>query len=195
MNPTKGTTTLGGSTPASCLRDHDVAPTGLLAGVVIATLLVATGAPVVASFALVPAAIAAAFDAVSGRLPDGWVAATALTASLAALATCATSGAGVQGAVIVPTTAVAVGTSALHLVSPRTFAWGDVKYATALAFSVAAAWPDDAVLAAIVWLWVASGTALVEAAAIRRGAIAFGPHLLMAASVVIALAGTEGVGP
>lgn len=193
MNPTKGTTTLGGSPHAEPVRDLDVARLGLLAGAAIATLLVVTGAPVALAVALVPAAVAAAFDLDRGRLPSRWVAAATAVALATGLAP-APVGLGVAAsAVFVPAAIAATAIGLLHLAWPAAVGWGDVTYVGALGFVMAAAGVGRPGPAISVWLCLASGSALVEVVIRGRASVAFGPHLLAAAVVIVGVTGGSGV--
>ena len=191
MNPTKGTTALGGSPHASSGCDLAVARLGLLAGAALATLLVATGAPAVFVVALLPATVAAAFDLDRGRLPDPWVATTAVATVVVGLAP-SPFGLYAGTAAVVAALVAGATTLAVHLVAPAGFGWGDVKYAVALAVVVGAAGRDRPRLAVALWLCIAAGSALAEAAVLRRRYMAFGPHLLIASVVIIGIAPSLG---
>ena len=155
----------------------------VLALVVAALLGAAPIAGAVGIALLVPAAM---IDVEQRRLPDAWVAAGAI-ALVATLVVDSVVGqpndVDVLGSVALGAAMMGVPVLALHLVSPASMGFGDVKAALVLGAAVGTA---DARLA-VVALCLAAGAGAAAGLAARRRTIAFGPFLV-AASLVVLLA-------
>lgn len=130
---------------------------------------------------LVPAAV---IDIEDRRLPDAWVA----TGAVAVIVTLVVDSVVGQpndtellSGVALGALAMAVPVLALHLVSPASMAFGDVKAAAVLGAAVGTA---DARLAAVALCLAAAGGAAVGLAT-RRRTIPFGPFLVVASLLVL----------
>ena len=160
----------------------------LVGGALLAALAESVGPGVALAF--VPAAVAAAHDATTRRLPDRWVAATALLATVAV-----TAGRGPGSFDLAVTSSAAAGLAllALHLASPRALGFGDVKFAAALGPLLVAGSTVDTLtgVGALVatWLCAASAGAIVHAAVTRRSTTPFGPALVVGVALVLVWGG------
>lgn len=143
-----------------------------------------------ALLALLPAWLAARADVRTGRLPDGWVAATALMATVAWAWSPSHAATALAASLAVAVPLVA------HLVSPMAVGFGDVKFVAALAPAVATAGlgagPAVAAgaragLTSAVWLTLAFGAAVVGASMSRRPAAPVGPALAASALLVLSV--------
>lgn len=154
----------------------------------VAIVLVAAGVTGIAPIAgavgialLVPAAV---IDVEQGRLPDAWVvgATVALLALLALDSVIgAANDAGVLGQVALGALVMGAPVLALHLVSPAAMGFGDVKTAAVLGGAIGTVDPRLGVVA----LCLAAAGGAVAGLATRRRSVAFGPHLVLASSVVL----------
>jgi leader peptidase (prepilin peptidase)/N-methyltransferase len=133
--------------------------------------------------ALLPAARAAGFDLVAGRVPDRLVALSVLVAATAVVlgVVGGATGSGVIG-VVAGALAIAGPLLALHLVSPATIGFGDVKLAAALGAAVGLVDFRQSLWA----LAVASGSTLLIALVRRARSVAFAPGLVLGAALAIA---------
>lgn len=160
-----------------------------LAAAVLVVAAALVSSPVVAAV-FVPAVIAATHDAATARLPDRWVAATALLGVVAAIAAYGWGSAGLIAAAALGVGGVLL---AFHLVSPRAAGFGDVKFAAALGPVLVAGTTIDtfAGIASLVavWLCAASAGAVVHAALARRGTVPLGPALVVGATLALAWGG------
>lgn len=127
---------------------------------------------------LVPAAV---IDARERRLPDVWVGAASTGLVVTLVATSATGGDVDAFGAIAGALAMAVPLLALHLASPEAMGFGDVKAAAVLG---AALGTVDWRLTAVALCLAALLGSLVGLMS-RRRSIAFGPHLVAAAVVVL----------
>ena len=130
---------------------------------------------------LVPAAVV---DIEERRLPDAWVGAGAV-AVIVTLAVDSVVGqpndTELLAGVALGALAMTLPVLALHLVSPASMGFGDVKAAVVLGAAVGTA---DARLAAVALCLAAAGGAAVGLAT-RRRTIPFGPFLVVAAALVL----------
>jgi leader peptidase (prepilin peptidase)/N-methyltransferase len=130
---------------------------------------------------LVPAAV---IDIEQRRLPDAWVVAGAV-AVIVTLVVDSVVGqphdTGVPASVALGAFAMALPVLALHLVSPASMGFGDVKAAVVLGAAVGTA---DARLAAVALCLAAAGGAAVGLAT-RQRTIPFGPFLVVASLLVL----------
>jgi leader peptidase (prepilin peptidase)/N-methyltransferase len=130
---------------------------------------------------LVPAAVV---DIEERRLPDAWVGAGAV-AVIVTLAVDSVVGqpndTELLSGVALGALAMGLPVLALHLVSPASMGFGDVKAAVVLGAAVGTA---DARLAAVALCLAAAGGAAVGLAT-RRRTIPFGPFLVVAAALVL----------
>ena len=161
----------------------------LFAGAAIAVIILAVAAAagtVAAAGAigialLVPAAVV---DIEERRLPDAWLGAGA-TAMIVTLVVDSVVGqpndTGMPADVALGALAMALPVLALHLVSPASMGFGDVKAAAVLGAAVGTA---DARLAAVALCLAAAGGAAVGLVT-RRRTIPFGPFLVIASLLVL----------
>ena len=183
-------TTSGAPEPAAPASTHRavVALVGALAGAVaVAAVTIVTGwgwSGVAASVALVPAAMAAAIDVRTRRLPDLLVALSAATGLFVTVVVRGWSGfvMAVLGAACLTLPLLVA-----HLVSPAAIGFGDVKLGGALGVSIGVISPDasTALLLAALAVAVASATGLVIAIVTRRRDVALGPALVTGAAVAL----------
>jgi leader peptidase (prepilin peptidase)/N-methyltransferase len=136
-----------------------------------------------ALLALLPAACAAGVDLVVGHVPDRLVASSVLVVA-AAVALGRFDGATGHGVIGVVAGAFATAGPllALHLVSPATIGFGDVKLAAALGAAVGLGDYRQSLWA----LAIASGSTLLIALVRRSRSVAFAPGLVLGAALVIA---------
>ena len=130
---------------------------------------------------LVPAAV---IDIEDRRLPDAWVAAGAVAVIVTLVADSVVgqpNDTELLSSVALGAPAMALPVLALHLVSPASMGFGDVKAAAGLGAAVATA---DARLAAVALCLAAAGGAAVGLAT-RRRTIPFGPFLVVASLLVL----------
>jgi len=125
---------------------------------------------------LAAASIAAIVDLRDGRLPDRWVAAVAVAAIASAGSL---GGSPVASAVLAAALAAAL-PLLLHVASPATLGFGDVKLAIALGAALGASGrvPVECGLAVATMLAMASGLGLIAAIGLARRAVPFGPCLV-----------------
>ena len=144
--------------------------------------------------ALLVAATAVGHDLGSGRLPDRLVAVAALFGFVAAFAVGDPDGAGGIAAYLTGALALSLPLFALHLASPRSMAFGDVKFAAALGGLVGVAAPDPSsrLFLAMTALVVASGAGVLVAVVVRRTQLPFGPLLFLGTCATLALADRAG---
>lgn len=141
-----------------------------------------TGAAMVAVAASIGTlVIAAEVDRRHARLPDGLLVAAVLPVLIVGLV------ASQLGAVALGAAYGAVPPAMLHLVSPRGLGFGDVKLAAVLGATLGLAEPR----LALVGVCLAAGTASAVALVRRRRAVAFGPYLVSASALVLAMAMTS----
>jgi leader peptidase (prepilin peptidase)/N-methyltransferase len=130
---------------------------------------------------LVPAA---AIDVEQRRLPDAWVAAGAIALVTTLVVDSVIGGptdAGSFATVALGAAAMAIPVLVLHLASPASMGFGDVKAAAVLGAAIGSV---DARLAAVALCLAAACGAMVGLAT-RRHTIAFGPFLLIASLLVL----------
>lgn len=145
------------------------------------------GVWVAVSVSLSIASLAAWVDLQSRRIPDELVALALLPSVGSAAAALVTGG----GATRMVTIVFGIGILALpllliHLVSPSAMGFGDLKLAVALGAAVGLV---DPVLG-LVALCVASALTAAVGVATRRGALPFGPGLVIGAATALVLAST-----
>ncbi len=157
-----------------------------LAVIALAAAAVAGAVPLAGAFGVAVLVPAAVFDVRERRLPDAWVAAGAI-ALIATLVIDSLVGQpndpGLLADVAVGALAMAVPLLILHLVSPASMGFGDVKAAVVLGAAIGTI---DARLAPVALCLAAAGGAAVGLAT-RRRTIPFGPFLV-GASVLVMLA-------
>ena len=140
--------------------------------------------PVAGAFGIAMLVPAALVDIEERRLPDAWVGAGAV-AVIVTLAVDSVVGqpndTELLAGVALGALAMALPVLALHLVSPASMGFGDVKAAVVLGAAVGTA---DARLAAVALCLAAAGGAAVGLAT-RRRTIPFGPFLVVAALLVL----------
>ncbi len=154
------------------------------AAVTIGSLLVAAGvgvAPIAGAAAIAVLVPAAVVDVEQRRLPDAWVGA-ALVVLIVALALEEVSGQPIDaGNPVVGALATALPVLALHLVSPTSMGFGDVKAAVVLGGAVGTIdWRLGAVA-----LCIAALTASVTGPLTRRRTLPFGPFLVVGAALTL----------
>jgi leader peptidase (prepilin peptidase)/N-methyltransferase len=175
---TRWSTDAGGAPRRLLLGGGALAVIALAAAAAVGTVPVA-GAIGVAM--LVPAAV---IDIEERRLPDAWVGAGAV-AVIVTLVVDSVVGqphdTGVPAGVAFGALAMALPVLALHLVSPASMGFGDVKAAVVLGAAVGTA---DARLAAVALCLAAAGGAAAGLAT-RRRTIPFGPFLVVASLLVL----------
>ena len=159
------------------------------AGILVVVLVAATAGgavPIAGAIGIALLVPAAVVDVEQRRLPDAWVAAGGI-AVLATLVVDSVVGqpndVDVLGRVALGALMMSVPLLVLHLVSPASMGFGDVKAAIVLGAAIGTA---DARLA-VVALCLAAGTGATVGLATGRRTIAFGPYLV-AASLVVLLA-------
>lgn len=159
---------------------------GAFVGSIVACALATIGGPTLLWLApaVIVAGTAAGHDLRSGRLPDRLVVTGAL---LGFVATVAIDGLHGATAFFVGTLALAAPLLVVHLASPCSMAFGDVKYAAALGGLLGIVGDDlgDRLFLAMTALTVASGFAVVGAIAVRSREIPFGPWLFIGTSTAL----------
>jgi leader peptidase (prepilin peptidase)/N-methyltransferase len=132
-----------------------------------------------ALIALLPAVSAAALDVRTGRVPDRLV----VVSALVAVAIGVVAGAGHSGMVgVVIGALVTTGPLlAVHLASPATVGFGDVKLAAALGAAVGLVDFRQSLWALV----IASGSTLLFAVVRRAGSVPFAPGLVLGAALAI----------
>ena len=172
----------------------DLVPIGLIAlSALVAVPSVAaqrwgvTGLMVVVALAF--AGSAAIVDARSGRIPDRLVIA-ALMPILAVVMSSAIAGSGVPvlGAVVLGSVAFGGPILIVHLVSPNSLGFGDVKLAAALGAALGLIEPGLGLVA----LCVASAATAAVGLLRRRRSLPFGPGLVLGATTAFLIAGQLG---
>lgn len=158
---------------------------GAALAVIALIVAVAVGAvPVAGAIGIATLVPAAVVDVEERRLPDAWVAAGAV-AVIVTLVIDSVVGqpndTDVLSGVTLGALAMALPMLALHLVSPASMGFGDVKAAAVLGAAVGTA---DARLAAVALCLAAAGGAAVGLAT-RRRTIPFGPFLVLASLLVL----------
>ena len=155
-------------------------------GLVADELLLLAFAPTYAA-----AALAAAHDRATGRLPNRLVAATAAFGTVAALAI---GGPDAGIAWLTGALALSLPLLALHLVSPCAMGFGDVKFAAALGGLVGLLGADigERIADAMVVLTIVSALAVVGSIAMRRPSIALGPWLFVGAVGFVLVGARDG---
>lgn len=175
--------------PDACPVRHDrrrhvlvVAASAAVAGLAVA--IVRGTIPVGAGVAVAVLVPAAAIDIERRRLPDVWIG-SALVALVAARSIESATGrigdAGSISGSIAGALAMAIPILLLHLVSPESMGFGDVKAAVVLGAAVGTVdWRLGAVA-----LCVAAGTGSISGVLTRSRTIAFGPFLVLGAGGVL----------
>lgn len=166
------------------------AGTSLLASVLLVRLsggaLPAPNSPgltaVAVAIGLVPAVVAAAVDASTGRIPDRLVLAASVPAVFVAMAAATTGDVAVLGSIIGGSAVFAGPLLVAHLISPSAIGFGDVKLAAALGALLGLVDPRLGVLA----LCVGCGTTALIGLAGRRSALPLGPGLALGAVAALA---------
>ena len=161
----------------------------LLGGAALALFALAVAAavgtvPVAGAIGLAMLVPAAVIDIEERRLPDAWVAAGAVAVVVTVVVDSVVgrpNDAGVPAGVGLGALAMALPVLALHLVSPASMGFGDVKAAVVLGAAVGTA---DARLAAVALCLAAAGGATFGLAT-RRRTIPFGPFLVVASLLVL----------
>lgn len=169
------------------------APAGMLAfatalGVMLATTVWgALGVMIAISIGV--AAWAAVIDVRSGRIPNRLVLVATIPTSAVVLASIANGG-GVElaGSVALGVLAFAGPIFVVHVVSPQSIGFGDVKLAAALGATLGTVEPALGVLALFVATSVTAAAGLVG----RRSTMPFGPGLVVGAIVALAVAAQLG---
>jgi leader peptidase (prepilin peptidase) / N-methyltransferase len=175
-----------------------IAAAGGLVGVALVTVITAvTGwglAGVAATVALVPAAMAAAVDIGSRRLPDLLVACCAATGLFVAVV--ARGGLGFAMAAI-GACCVAAPLVATHLVMPTSIGFGDAKLAGALGVTVGVVSPEvgTVLLLGLVTVAASCAVGILIGVVLRRRDIAFGPALVAGTALALMAAGQLGGAP
>jgi leader peptidase (prepilin peptidase)/N-methyltransferase len=159
--------------------------TGAALAVIVLVVAAAVGAvPVAGAIGLAMLVPAAVVDIEEGRLPDALVGAGA-AAVIVALVVDSVVGqpndTELLAGVALGALTMALPVLALHLVSPASMGFGDVKAAVVLGAAVGTA---DARLAAVALCLAAAGGAAIGLAT-RRRTIPFGPFLVVAAMFVL----------
>lgn len=157
-----------------------VAAAGLLAGVlVVASLIDAVDAPAALTVAvLLPAAVV---DVRERRLPDVWVAAATGVFLIATIVSWSPGRSLAVDEIGLGAVLLAGPILALHVASPPSMGFGDVKAAAVLGLAVGSV---DWRLAMIA-LTLAAGSAAVTGVVARVRTIAFGPFLVVGASFAV----------
>lgn len=153
--------------------------------VIASAVAAATGTvPVAGAIGVAMLVPAAAIDIEQRRLPDAWVAAGAVAVIVTVVVDSVVgqpNEPGVPAGVALGALAMALPVLALHLVSPASMGFGDVKTAVVLGAAVGTA---DARLAAVALCLAAAGGAAFGLAS-RRRTIPFGPFLVVASLLVL----------
>ena len=167
-------------------RSGSVRAARLTAGLVVvglAAIVAISGGSVTGALAVGAMVPAAYVDVRERRLPDALVSCSAVVLAIA------TTAAWALGQPM-PITSMALGAVtmgapilALHLVSPASMGFGDVKAALVLGAAVGTAdWR-----AALMALFVASAVGAASGVIRRRPTIAFGPHLVVGSAIALVL--------
>jgi leader peptidase (prepilin peptidase)/N-methyltransferase len=161
----------------------------VLGGAALAVITVAVAAatatiPLAGALGIALLVPAAAIDVRQRRLPDAWVAAGAIAVVTTLVVESVIGGpadAGSFATVALGAAAMAVPVLVLHLTSPASMGFGDVKAAAVLGAAIGTV---DARLAAVA-LCLAAASGATVGLATRRHTIAFGPFLLIASLLVL----------
>ncbi len=146
-----------------------------------AAATVVSGAPAASTVGVVAMLPAALVDLHERRLPDRLVAAAAL-AVMVVVVVGATSGAATTPTHLVAGSALLAGPLLLvHLASPASMGFGDVKAAVVLGAAVGAVDPVGSLLALTLAAAVGAGAGLVA----RRRTVAFGPALVVGSAAAL----------
>lgn len=181
-------TTLSTSSPSfgSLQRASSVAAvvhTAPFAAVTFAgTILI--GAWFAATAALAPAAVAAAIDARTGRIPNQLVVLTAAAALAGATAAAAQHPTDAVTGAVLGTLAFGGPLLVAHLASPAAIGFGDVKLASTLGATLGLTDPRLGLLA----LCIATGTTASIGVGARRESLPLGPALVLGAAGSLAAA-------
>ena len=137
--------------------------------------------------ALLVAASAAGHDLRSGRLPDRLVGATGLLGLAAAVATLGAEG---PAASVIGALALGAPLLVVHLASPCSMPFGDVKFALAIGGPLGIVGTDtiDRLFLAMIALTLGCGVAVLGAVALGRRHPAFGPWLFLGVSTALVFA-------
>ncbi len=169
------------------VRGAEMALAGIVSALCVAAM-VRGEAPIASALGIVGMTPAAIVDACSGRLPNA-----AISVAAALFVAAAVGGAVVvPGGYDLPSTAVGALTGAgamagpllaLHVVSPASLGFGDVKASLVLGAAVGVAdWR-----LALVALALAAGGAVLDGVVRRRRTVCLGPWLVIAAALAIAV--------
>ncbi len=157
---------------------------GALAVIALAVAAAIGTVPVAGAIGLAMLVPAAVIDIEERRLPDAWVAAGAVAVIVTVVVDSVVgqpNETGVPAHVALGALAMSLPVLALHLVSPASMGFGDVKAAVVLGAAVGTA---DARLAAVALCLAAAGGAAFGLAS-RRRTIPFGPFLVVASLLVL----------
>ncbi len=178
-------------------RSRAIVAGALSGGAAVALIAIVTGwgwSGVIASAALVPAAVAAAVDVRTHRLPDVLVASCAATATFVTVVV--RGGPGFVMA-LVGAACLTAPLLILHVAWPEAMGFGDVKLGGALGATLGVVSPDagTALLLGLVALSVSSAAGLAAAVVVRRRDIVFGPALVSGTAVALMSAERLGGAP
>ena len=135
------------------------------------------------------AAWAAVVDVRELRLPDRLVAGAALPVLLFAGVAVVRGEAGVVGQILLGAAVVALPLLVLHVISPVSLGFGDVKLGAVLGAALGLVDPRLGLVA----LCIASGGTVAVAAVLRRRALPFGPGLVLGTTGAFVVAGLIGM--
>lgn len=162
-----------------------VAP--IIAGAAAVTLVIAAlvhRVPVTPALTVAMLAPAAVIDVRVRRLPDVWVAAALATFVVVGMVSWAVGNPPPSMAMLGGALLAAGPILAMHLVSPASMGFGDVKAAAVIGLAVGSVdWR-----LALVALTLAAGSAAVHGLATRARTVAFGPFLVLGAIVALLFA-------
>jgi leader peptidase (prepilin peptidase)/N-methyltransferase len=134
------------------------------------------------------AAVAAWIDVVESRLPDRLVALAAAPVLVLLLAKIVRSEPSIVGLALLGVVVVAFPLLILHIASPDSLGFGDVKLGAVLGANLGLVDPRWGLVA----LCVASGVTAIAGIAMRRRALPFGPGLVLGTACAFLLAGLIG---
>lgn len=135
--------------------------------------------------------VAAAADAATGRIPDRVVLSVAAPTLAVVVVAVLSGGHRVAAGSALGLLLIAGPLLLVHLVSPASMGFGDVKLGAALGAVVGVVDPESAVLALCVASAVTVGAAIVG----RRSSVPFGPGLVLGAACSLVVFGAAAGGP